>query len=125
MIFNFTFLDDSATDNNESVVSILTVVNEIVDSTSSVKHEVGNLVDTEKAIKVENEQSYDNITETMEELKPIRQRIPSSASSDGRISRKISYEDGSMVCPIDLALNDVRLRVSEFCDICLQELHGL
>ena len=113
------------TENNESVISILTVVNEIVDAASSVKDEVENFVDTENAMKVEPEQTDDNITEAMEELKPIRQRIPSSASSDGRISRKISYEDGSMVDPIDMALNDLRLSVSEFCDICLQELHGL
>ena len=77
------------------------------------------------AIKVVTEQKDDNLMETVEELKPVLQRIPSTASSDGRISRKISYEDGSMVDPIDMALNDLRLSVSEFCDICLQELHGL
>ena len=49
-----------------------------------------------------------------------RRRMP---SSEGMVSRKTSNEE--IVDPIEHALTDLKICVSEFCDVCLQELHGL
>ena len=115
------------TTNEETTDFMVTVLNEIVDAVYSDKALIEHLVKSEEVENLESKSNInnDNKCETMEEQKPVRQRIPSSASSDGRISRKISYEDETMADPIEVALNDLRLSVSEFCDICLQELHGL
>ena len=110
-------------DKNDFIVEM---VNAIVDAASNEIKEVENDDITGKKVKDEFEYVADEQNPPLiKELAPIRQRKPSSASSDGRISRKISYEDGSTGDPIDIALNELRLSVTEFCDICLQELHGL
>ena len=116
----------SDTERNEATILIAPVINEIVDAASTAIEASRNCVDTDEIIENELSPNYDNKTQPLEiESVPIRQRMPSAASSDGRLSRKISYDNGSTIDPINVALNDLRLSVSEFCDICLQELQGL
>jgi len=114
------------TENDEATILIASVINEIVDSASTAIQAIENGVRTDMIIGNEPMTKCDSRNQHFEtELAPVRQRIPSAASLDGRLSKKISYEDESTIDPINVALNDLRLSVSEFCDICLQELQGL
>ena len=65
----------------------------------------------------------------IKQLPPIksgRQVLQSVEYEDGTISRKISMEDDpSFFDPITDALDELKLCVSEFCEVCLQELHAL
>ena len=55
-----------------------------------------------------------------------RQIMQSVENEDGTISRKISMEDDPIFFdPITDALDELKLCVSEFCEVCLQELHAL
>ena len=55
-----------------------------------------------------------------------RQIMQSVEYEDGTISRKISMEDDpTFFDPITDALDELKLCVSEFCEVCLQELHAL
>ena len=55
-----------------------------------------------------------------------RQIMQSVENEDGTISRKISMDDDPIFFdPITDALDELKLCVSEFCEVCLQELHEL
>ena len=59
-------------------------------------------------------------------IKSGRQIMQSVEYEDGTISRKISMEDDpTFFDPITDALDELKLCVSEFCEVCLQELHAL
>ena len=94
-------------------------------STEVDKDETSGNISSEHCVNSEIPIQDTPITECATKISG-RQIMQSVENEDGTISRKISMEDDPIFFdPITDALDDLKLCVSEFCEVCLQELHAL